>query len=222
MSLYVISNAKKLPLVKQPEGLRIERSTDLSLLSTMGTTTIEDVVNRLANNHVAYVAYLGTEPAAFGWMARGEARIGELNHRFILPERNRYLWNFRTLEAFRGLKIYPDLLQFIIKDEAKDADNFWIIHAPENNASLNGILKAGFEFLGKLYSGLSGQATIEFNTRVKAYKGLLSQMNITLSEEVAASCWNCSSPYLKKRKPACCCATSDTECIGNNFLAMAS
>jgi GNAT superfamily N-acetyltransferase len=200
----------------------MEECTDISLLALMGTTTAEDIRIRLANDHMAFVAYINNQPAAFGWMARSKAKIGELNHEMILPEGNRYLWNFRTLEAFRGLGIYPALLQFIMQYEAARADRFWIIHAPENKASLNGIIKAGFQFVGKLYTNKDGSAAIEANIATNACRKLLAYMDIQVSSEQPASCWNCSSPYLKKRTPNCCCTAARNECIGNNMLAMAS
>jgi hypothetical protein len=43
-------------------------------------------------------------------------------------------------------------------------------------------------------------------------------MDIERSAEAAASCWNCSSPYLKKRVPQCCCAGAGNECTGNTLL----
>jgi GNAT superfamily N-acetyltransferase len=221
MSLYRHSITNTLPSIKKPSGLRIEECDDVILLSGMGATTVDDVINRLANDHVAFVAYINNRPAAFGWMARGKATIGELNHEFILPERNRYLWNFRTMEAFRGLGIYPALLQFIIGFEAKRGEQFWIIHAPENNASLNGIIKAGFKYVGNLYTDVNGNAAIEASTATEPYREFLEYMEITLSAQTAASCWNCSSPYLKKRKAECCCSTAGVECIGNRQFSMA-
>jgi len=221
MSLYIHKSTDKLPAIKLPEGLVIEESTNVELLALMGGTTVNDVTSRIANDHVAFVAYLNGTPAAFGWMARGKAFIGELSHELILPVGNRYLWNFRTMEAFRGVGIYPALLQFIIDQEKHKASCFWIIHAPENGSSLNGIKKAGFEYVGRLYTS-NGLATIE-NTHVSTlHEEALNEMDIIISMEEPASCWNCSSPYLKKRKAECCCAASEKECIGNTVLSLAS
>ncbi|RYF86475.1 MAG: N-acetyltransferase, partial [Chitinophagaceae bacterium] len=114
MSLYTLKSTVILPSIKSPQRLRIEECTNTSLLAWMGSTTEEDVVKRLANDHLAFVAYMNNIPAAFGWMARGKATIGELGHELVLPIGNRYLWNFRTMEAFRGLGIYPALLHYII------------------------------------------------------------------------------------------------------------
>ncbi len=222
MSLYTFSHSDKLTSVKIPAGLKTEESTDISLLSTIGNSTREEVTKRLANDNRVFIAYIKNLPAAFGWMARDNAKIGELNHEFILPKDNRYLWNFRTFEAYRGLGIYPALLQYIMQNGDNKASRFWIIHAPENNASLKGIEKAGFEYVGKLYIDENDTTTIESNETALIFQEELEYMDIQLSGQTATSCWNCSSPYLKKRNVVCCCSTAGNECIGNNMLSMAS
>ena len=221
MSLYTFSNSDKLTPVKIPAGLKLAESTDIILLSILGDTTMDDVTRRLANDNRAFVAYINNKPAAFGWMARDKAKIGELNHEFILAPANRYLWNFRTLESYRGLGIYSALLQYILQNGDATAGRFWIIHAPENIASLNGIRKAGFHYVGKLYSD-KGITTIESNDSATSLRKQLEYMDITLSGQPAASCWNCSSPYLKKRNEVCCCTTTGKDCIDSSMLTMVS
>lgn len=219
MSLYTLAANHASPPAKAVRELRIEESSNVALLSVMGSTSEEEVVRRLANDHVAFVAYLNNTPAAFGWMARGKAFIGELNHTVILPPGHRYLWNFRTLETFRGLGIYPTLLQRIIELEDNQAVRFWIIHAPENEASLRGIQKAGFQFVGKLYN--TGENTvIEATAGAFENREHLREMAIAISNDKPVSCWNCSSPYLKKRKSECCCASLGKICVGYNLPEM--
>ncbi len=197
----------------------IEESSEALLLSIISHTSKEEVAKRLANDNKAFVAWINNMPAAFGWMARDQAVIGELNHGFILPPGNRYLWNFRTLEAFRGRGIYPALLQFILQEGDKEATRFCIIHAPENKASLKGIRKAGFEYVGKLYTGADGHATIESGEVAATFREELEYMELKLSGERSTSCWNCSSPFLKKRSPECCCVATGEVCIGNTMLS---
>jgi hypothetical protein len=221
MSLYTLETKDILPAIKMPKGITIEDSTDVELLAKMGNSTSEEVLKRMANDHEAFVASINNIPAAFGWMARGKAFIGELAHELILPVGNRYLWNFRTMEPFRGLSIYPALLQYIINYEREKATRFWIIHAPESWPSLSGIQKAGFQFAGRLYSN-NGMATIENTYMADANRKLLAEMDIIISGDAPASCWNCSSPFLKRRKAACCCAATERECVGNNLLSLAS
>src|SRR5436305_143583 len=106
------------------QDLAIKENDDPSFMSALAGITIEEATRRLANDHKAYVAYFKNMPAAFGWMAMGKARVGELNHELILPARHRYLWNFRTLPQFRGYGIYPRLLQHILTVEANKAEMF--------------------------------------------------------------------------------------------------
>jgi hypothetical protein len=120
-------------------------------------------------------------------MARGKASIGELAHELILSIGNRFLWNFRIMDSFRGLGIYPALLQYIIHYESEKADRFWIIHAPENRSSLKGIQKGGFYHVGKLYSK-EGVAIMKTPTYPKAAANCLQK-------------WTFPSP-MKNRRPA--------------------
>lgn len=212
--LYYFSTEQSLPKLSPVPSLRIREEDDLPLLSAIAKISIEETRRRLANDNKAWVAYYNNTPAAFGWMAMGKARIGELNHEFILPIGHRYLWNFRTLEEFRGLGIYPLLLQQIIKDERFNADCFWILHAPENKASERGITKAGFTFSGHVSVYTSGDVTI--NTE-KRQHDLVTTLGMQEFPDEPASCWLCSSPFLAHKKTNCCCEASENECNSANF-----
>jgi hypothetical protein len=212
MSLYTFATKDELPFLKPIAGLHIEECTDITLLARVGEVPESEVLRRLANDNLAYVAFIHGAPAAFGWMARGRARLGELNHEFILPLYNRYLWNFRTMLPFRGLGIYPALLQFMINAEWDKAERFWIIHAPENLSSLHGIRKAGFQYVGKLYSTQSGALGFEADMLPADISEATGAMGFTATTQPTASCWNCSSPYLNKKNPSCCCSDRGEVC----------
>ena len=220
MSLYTFKKTDTLPSLKNIEGLNIRECSDINLLASIATTTASNIADRIRNGHKAFVAYFKNQPAAFGWIATRSATIGELNHEIKLPEGNRYLWNFRTLEPYRGMGIYPRLLQYIIRNEIETAEQFWIIHAPENKASLNGIVKAGFQFVGTLYINKSGLVMVNAQAENHRAELVAATMNIPTSPAIPASCWNCSSPYLTKRMKKCCCAIAATECVGRNELVM--
>ncbi|WP_018614339.1 GNAT family N-acetyltransferase [Segetibacter koreensis] len=219
MSLYTLSASNKLPEVKIPTGLTVEENTNPLFLSDLCDITIEEAHNRLANNNLAFVAYINDEPAAFGWIALGKAKIGELNHEFAMPQNYGYLWNFRTLVAYRGLGIYPALLQYIIKYHKPQTSHFWIIHAPENKSSLRGIIKAGFTYVGNLYLGKTMQPELKLDEQSKFDEEALKAMGFYKSDDEASSCWNCSSPYLKKRIMECCCSNQAEECKNYNLPA---
>jgi glycosyltransferase involved in cell wall biosynthesis len=73
-----------------------------------------------------------------------KASIGELGLEFAIPAGNRYLWDFATLPAWRGIRIYPRLLHVIVNRESIEAERFWIGHVDGNSASGRGIVKAGY------------------------------------------------------------------------------
>ena len=104
MSLYTLSRVKYLPAIKKPRGLTIVESTDTTLMSRLGNTAVEEVTRRFANDHLAFVAYMHGHPAAFGWMARGKATIGEFN--IYLVGHYRHRSNFRIRSPSPAISIY--------------------------------------------------------------------------------------------------------------------
>ncbi len=218
--LYQFNNSEHtLPFFERLSDLDIKEEDDLVLLSAVGKIPVEEARRRLANDNKAWVAYYKNVPAAFGWMAMGKARIGELNHEFVLPMGHRYLWNFRTLEQFRGLGIYPRLLQQIINDERFNAECFWILHAPENVASQKGIMKAGFTFSGQVSPHNIGKVIV--NTAEQTYD-LTEILGFKKSTNEPAACWLCSSPFLAHKKTTCCCAEAGKNCNHENFTTLSS
>jgi hypothetical protein len=203
--LYIFSRQDTLLPLSTIQGLEIKQVDDPLLLSIMGEISLQEATSRLASDNKAYVAFLDGVPAAFGWMAMGKARIGELNHEFILPVGHRYLWNFRTLSTFRGLGIYPRLLQSILSNEGQTSDCFWIMHAPENKASRQGIRKAGFEFIGKISVVKDKNPFME--AKESRHKSLEVQHTFGLTKQMKAGliAGIHTSPYLKNRIPQCCC-----------------
>lgn len=68
MSLYTLSSTEEFPIVKQPKGSTILESTDVELLALLGNTSVEDVTKRLANDHLAFVAYMHNQPTGCLWL----------------------------------------------------------------------------------------------------------------------------------------------------------
>lgn len=199
----------KLPLLK---GMRVYKTNDAKLLSSLMNLPVDNIELRLATGHTAYIADYEGLPAAFGWLARISAHIGELNHEFNLQEGDGYLWNFRTLESFRGKGIYPRLLQAIMQNEA-EINRFWILHAPENRASETGIKKAGFLLEGMISVVDEIIHLHPLNNGATATQAL----SLPLTKEVPVCCWNCHSPYLTKRQESCCCSPLKA-CSNKKFI----
>ena len=129
-------------------GFAAEPASDYGLIAQMARLDLGEVLARVRGGHRPYLARLGGAPVAYGWATTRRAAIGELGLDFAIPADNCYLWDFATLPAWRGLGIYPRLLQAILAREAAQADRFWIGHVRENSASGRGIHKAGFRVAG--------------------------------------------------------------------------
>ena len=215
--LYLSTLPSNIPIINSLQDVHFEESTDIHLLSVLANLASSEVRQRLANDNKAYIAFYSGQPAAFGWMAMGKATIGELNHELILPVGHRYLWNFRTLQSFRGLGIYPALLAFIIKNPDPLAKYLWIMHAPENDASRKGILKAGFKYAGAVSilrnNVIIGNVTPELLPMVEDFDS-----GFIKSHYPEATCWMCSSPYLAHKKTECCCVKKNIVCNSGLFI----
>ena len=212
--LYSFSYQDALPELPELPGLRIVQCEDPLVMSVIGQITYQAARDRLLNDNRAYVAYLNDVAAAFGYVALGKARIGELNHEFIVPMNHSYLWNFRTLPDFQGLGIYPRLLQAICTGEQPAVERFWILHAPENEASRRGIRKAGFRFIADV--SLQDTERVICQTAEKDADDFAELFGFTPAGDTpAASCWMCTSPWVRKKSRMCCCAAKHRECSGS-------
>ena len=156
------------PRLAPLDGLSVNRETDAAWLGALQSKTPDEMEARLGAGHRAYVARLHGEPAAWGWVATRTARIGEVGAEFRVPQGERYLWNFVTLRGFRGMGIYPRLLDGIVRAEAGEAERFWVGHAPENRASEAGIRKAGFNTVADLALDSAGKPPSVSASRVGA------------------------------------------------------
>ena len=171
-------------------GLHVSRVFDSAFMATLQSRDAAEIATRFADGHRAYVAYLHGQPAAWGWAATRAANIGELDTAFQIAPRARYLWNFVTLEQYRGLGIYPRLLDAIVSAESDESDEFWVAYAPENHASAAGIHKAGFITIAQLSFDANGAAAVsgitsDGGSAAAAFLGL-RETNIQL-----APCWRC-------------------------------
>ena len=178
------------PTLEPLAGLRVARVTEPATMAALQGRSVEEMERRLADGHRAYVAFLDGEAAAWGWVATRSAEIGELQSTFAVPDGERYLWNFVTATAYRGRGIYPRLLDAIVRQESREASQFWIAHAPENHASGAGIARAGFVAVAELSFDAAGRPALHDvlpgGARVA---GRLLALRAT--REALAPCWRC-------------------------------
>lgn len=188
------------------EGLTVSVEHSAEIMARLQGRDIEQMIERYANGHRAYVARVDGEPAAWGWVATRDARIGELDAVVRLSNDERYLWNFVTLAAFRGRGIYPRLLQAIVREEALTASRFWIGYAPENRASEAGIRKAGFIALAELSFDADGRAALKSLEQGGA-AAVARVLPLREASEVTP-CWRC----VRAGRPPMSCAPDSCRC----------
>jgi GNAT superfamily N-acetyltransferase len=195
------------PALPPLDGLVVRQLADADAMAAVQGRSADEMAARLADGHRAYVAFRDGEPAAFGWVATRSATIGELGATFTIPEGERYLWNFVTRPAHRGLGIYPRLLEAIIRAEGAEASRFWVAYAPENHASAAGIHRAGFATVADLsFDGERRPAVRprdgERGARAAAVVGL------PVAPEPLAPCWRC----VRAGRPGMTCAPGACRC----------
>ncbi len=103
---------------------------------------------RFSKQHVCCVLIKSDEIVAYGWVNPQYSHyIGELNVWVNLKDDTEMLYDFVTDEKFRGLGLYPYLLQWIC---ARNFKNKLIYSLFNNHSSRKGILKANFKLLGSV------------------------------------------------------------------------
>lgn len=169
----------------------VRRETDAATMAGIQGRTVEEMRRRLDAGHRPYVAWRGGEAAAWGWVATRSAEIGETRSTFAIAAGERYLWNFVTAPAHRGLGIYPRLLDAIVRAESREAERFWIAWAPENHASGSGIRKAGFVAVAELSFDAEGRPALRdiLQGGASLAAGMLA---LPAATEELARCWRCA------------------------------
>lgn len=207
MSFAVRHRNDPTPAIPPLDGLEIRVVHDPIEMAAVQGRSIDEIIRRFADGHRAYVAYLRHEPAAWGWVASRVARIGELDSTFSLPRGERYLWNFVTKAAFRGLGIYPRLIDAIVHAESREGERFWIAYAPENHASAAGIRRAGFVTIAELSFDDDGAPAVRgvFDGAGRIASRVLG---IPEATEALAPCWRC----VKAGRGAMACAAGSCAC----------
>ena len=190
MPLAFRHRAARVPAMSEVTGLVVRRERSAAVMATLQKRSELEIQGRFDSGHRAYVASFNDDPAAWGWVATSGAVIGELKTSFVLADRERYLWNFVTLPAFRGRGIYPRLLAAIVEAESADAEAFWIAYAPENHASGSGIQKAGFELVAELSFSAEGRPVVT-DIRPGGGSDASHLLGLPDVQEPVAQCWKC-------------------------------
>jgi GNAT superfamily N-acetyltransferase len=182
----------------------VDLAGDDAELAAINHISLAEIAQRRHAGHLPYLAYMGATAVSYGWVATREASIGELNLVFPIPANSRYLWDFATAPNWQGRGMYPRLLQAIV--QAEQAEQFWIIHAPENLPSGAGIQKAGFQAVGQLsFQHDKSLGLIPFEQVERARIGA-ALLGVALIEAGLSPCWRCANQV------ACTCQLDPENC----------
>ena len=117
----------------------------LPLSQAMGLAAPTEVLQRFTRRCKCYLGKIEREIATYGWVSFDDEHIGELDLTIRMPANNAYIWDCATLPAYRGLRLYPALLAYILSElRAGGIARVWIGADEDNVASQKGMALAGF------------------------------------------------------------------------------
>ncbi|HYX49657.1 MAG TPA: GNAT family N-acetyltransferase, partial [Ktedonobacteraceae bacterium] len=124
---------------------RIGSESAPSLAEAMGLGNSEEVLKRFDAGKHCYIGNVDGVLAAYGWVTFDEELIGELGLYIRLLPGEAYIWNCVTLQDYRGLRLYPSLLWYIVEElRFQGLRRIWIGADADNIPSQVGMRLCGF------------------------------------------------------------------------------
>lgn len=122
-------------------------SESASLLAmAMGLGSPEEVFKRFDAGKQCYIGNVENILATYGWVTFDKELIGELGLNIRLLPGEAYIWNCATLEDYRGLRLYPSLLWYIVGElRSQSVRRIWIGADADNLPSQVGMRLCGFQ-----------------------------------------------------------------------------
>ncbi|MBV9231225.1 MAG: GNAT family N-acetyltransferase [Chloroflexi bacterium] len=131
----------RIPAIFMRVGLEVVQELALAMEDDQAI-----VLQRFARGKHCYVARVEGRIASYGWVTFDEEGIGELGISVRLQTGEAYIWGCATLPAYRGQRLYPALLAYIIHDLQRNGiHRAWIGADADNQASQNGLVVAGLQ-----------------------------------------------------------------------------
>jgi GNAT superfamily N-acetyltransferase len=101
---------------------------------------------RFATGRRCYIASIEGRLAAYAWVSFDEEAIGELGISIHLQAGDVYIWDCETLAPYRGQRLYPALLAYVLAElQAEGVYRAWIGADADNLASQSGLARVGFQ-----------------------------------------------------------------------------
>ena len=124
---------------------RVGSEVASSLAQAMGLGSPEEVLKRFDAGKHCYTGNVDGVLATYGWVTFDEELIGELRLHIRLLPGEAYIWDCATLPEYRGLRLYPSLLWYIIGElRSQDVRRIWIGADADNLPSQVGMRLCGF------------------------------------------------------------------------------
>ena len=124
---------------------RVGSEVASSLAQAMGLGSPEEVLKRFDAGKHCYTGNVDGVVATYGWVTFDEELIGELRLHIQLSPGEAYVWDCATLPKYRGLRLYPSLLWYIIGElRSQDVRRIWIGADADNLPSQVGMRLCGF------------------------------------------------------------------------------
>lgn len=215
MALFTFWYGQDIVIPKKIDGLSVYKEFEVDKLVPLMQLSEQNIEKRFRDGNEAWVVSLDNELVSFGWLSRGRVQIGELSKEIDVSKGNAYLWNFRTLEPYRGRGYYAQLLSTILDAEEKTSERMWIISAPENLSSYHGIVKVGFKPVGEIMFDYKNEVVLLSNSVDQKTQAGADLFQIPIATTAVRPCWRCASKAMKK-EASCDCYENQLPCRCNN------
>ena len=146
--LWMLKLDEPLPSSPQPRipvtFSRAGREEAEELASAMGLDNPGPVLQRFERGSRCYIARVDARIVAYGWISFDEEEIGELGLHMRLNKGEAYIWDCGTLPEYRGQRLYPALLGYMLCELQKaGVQRVWIGTDADNLPSQVGVALAG-------------------------------------------------------------------------------
>ena len=116
------------------------------LARAMGLGSPEEVIKRFNVGKHCYIGNVENVLVTYGWVTFDKEMIGELGLNIQLLPGEAYIWNCATLQDYRGLRLYPSLLWYIVGElRSQGVRRIWIGADADNLPSQVGMRLCGFQ-----------------------------------------------------------------------------
>ena len=124
---------------------RIDSEAAPALAQAMGLDSPDEVFKRFNASKRCYIGNVDGVLATYGWVTFDKELIGELRLHIRLSPGEAYIWDCATLPEYRGLRLYPALLWYMISElRAQGLKRIWIGADADNLPSQVGMRLCGF------------------------------------------------------------------------------